>query len=108
MANCGKCGTANKDGTKFCKACGSVLAAQDALSVANCPDCASSLPPGAKFCKKCGCAAPSAPLSTVSQEVFRPASLRSGRRRWVQIRIVSSQHLRLTRARRIAVVVAIH
>lgn len=68
MANCGKCGTANKDGVKFCKACGSGIAAPDPVAAGSCLNCASALPPGAKFCKKCGHAVAGAalrePLST--------------------------------------------
>ena len=62
MASCGKCGTDNRETVKFCKSCGTSLAA----SVANqgaCISCAAPLQVGAKFCKKCGATVAPASLS---------------------------------------------
>lgn len=53
MASCGKCGTENKDGVKFCRSCGASMAAP-APEAGICATCASPLAPGAKFCRKCG------------------------------------------------------
>src|SRR5262245_53199372 len=44
---CTSCGTANREGAKFCDACGT------ALPVA-CPSCETANRPGAKFCNECG------------------------------------------------------
>jgi len=53
MASCGKCGSENKDGAKFCKSCG-IPMAELAVSKNSCLSCSAPLVPGAKFCKKCG------------------------------------------------------
>src|SRR6266581_6747034 len=44
---CTSCGTANREGAKFCDACGT------ALPLA-CPACGTANRPGAKFCNECG------------------------------------------------------
>src|SRR5215470_6784187 len=44
---CTSCGTENRDGAKFCDACGT------ALPLA-CPSCGTANRPGAKFCNECG------------------------------------------------------
>src|SRR5215470_5548753 len=57
---CTSCGTANRDGAKFCDACGTPLPLL-------CPSCGTANRPGAKFCNECG-----APL-TGQQSVPLPA-----------------------------------
>src|SRR6516165_9471760 len=44
---CPSCGTANREGAKFCDACGTVLPVA-------CPSCGTANRPGAKFCNECG------------------------------------------------------
>ncbi len=44
---CAVCGTANREGRKFCIECGAPLAAA-------CPSCSAPLEAGAKFCGECG------------------------------------------------------
>jgi len=44
---CTSCGTANRDGAKFCDACGTPLPLA-------CPSCGKANRPGAKFCNECG------------------------------------------------------
>ena len=44
---CTSCGTANRDGAKFCDACGTPLPL-------SCPACGIENRPGAKFCHDCG------------------------------------------------------
>jgi membrane protease subunit (stomatin/prohibitin family) len=46
---CGKCGTANPAGSKFCNNCGSVLSA-----ATKCSKCGFENAVGAKFCNNCG------------------------------------------------------
>jgi class 3 adenylate cyclase len=45
--NCPGCGNANRDGARFCIACGASLALR-------CPSCGNELPTGARFCDGCG------------------------------------------------------
>ncbi|MGQ0466999.1 MAG: adenylate/guanylate cyclase domain-containing protein [Sporichthyaceae bacterium] len=47
MADCQSCGTANRDGRKFCAECGAALAVA-------CPSCACVNEPGERFCGECG------------------------------------------------------
>src|SRR6478752_1634193 len=47
MAVCTACGTANREGRKFCSACGSPLAQ-------GCPACGAAFEPGDAFCGECG------------------------------------------------------
>jgi len=56
---CPSCGTANRDGAKFCDACGTALPL-------SCPSCGTANRPGAKFCNECGAAL------TGQQSVPRP------------------------------------
>ena len=44
---CGKCGSDNREGRKFCAKCGSPLAR-------SCPKCGASNEPGEDFCGDCG------------------------------------------------------
>src|SRR5215471_6414867 len=44
---CTSCGTANREGAKFCDACGTVLPVA-------CPSCGTANRPGAKYCNECG------------------------------------------------------
>jgi hypothetical protein len=73
MASCGNCGTENKENVKFCKACGTLMAASVAVPVA-CHSCAAPLLPGAKFCKKCGTAVVS-PLPAAVQAPVAPVEV---------------------------------
>jgi class 3 adenylate cyclase/predicted ATPase len=57
---CTSCGTANREGAKFCDACGT------ALPLA-CPSCGTANRPGAKFCNECGA------VLTAQREVPLPA-----------------------------------
>ena len=45
--SCTSCGTANREGAKFCDACGTPLPL-------SCPSCGTANRPGAKFCNECG------------------------------------------------------
>lgn len=47
---CGKCGTANPQGTRFCAECGGNLPGAGNP----CPGCQTENPAGAKFCQQCG------------------------------------------------------
>src|SRR5215470_10758468 len=44
---CTSCGTANREGAKFCDACGAPLPLA-------CPSCGTANRPGAQFCDECG------------------------------------------------------
>src|SRR5712671_620622 len=57
---CTSCGTENRDGAKFCDACGTPLPL-------SCPACGTANRPGAKFCNECGASL------TGQQSVPRPA-----------------------------------
>src|SRR5580700_8963149 len=46
---CGKCGTDNREGRRFCAACGAALAVK-------CAACGASNEPDEKFCGECGTA----------------------------------------------------
>src|SRR5579883_2031181 len=81
---CPRCGTENRDGSVFCKECGSTLSAPQDLGFAPvtmtnanlCPSCGATLAPNAAFCGNCGAtlasaaAPPPAPGATV---IERPA-----------------------------------
>jgi class 3 adenylate cyclase/tetratricopeptide (TPR) repeat protein len=63
--NCQSCGTENREGRKFCAACGRRLAVA-------CPACATSNEPGEQYCGECGTAlSPSTPTVAAG---FKPAS----------------------------------
>lgn len=51
MSECGSCGAASPDGTRFCRDCGASLAVA-------CPACGEPSPPGFRFCGSCGTALP--------------------------------------------------
>src|SRR5215470_9277151 len=59
---CTSCGTENRDGAKFCDACGTPLPLP-------CPSCKTANRPGAKFCNECGTSL------TGQQSVPRPAQV---------------------------------
>lgn len=46
---CESCGTENRPGARFCKACGAALVAPE-----SCPACGTDLPDGGRFCSNCG------------------------------------------------------
>jgi hypothetical protein len=51
MIYCPKCGTANRDGSRFCNECGERLGTQTRL---RCPDCGTYNPLQSVFCSECG------------------------------------------------------
>jgi class 3 adenylate cyclase len=63
--HCPRCQHENREGARFCAACGSSFASQ-------CPACGSAPPPGATFCDHCG-----TPLTkTTTSAVLPPLALR--------------------------------
>ncbi|MEA2461840.1 MAG: hypothetical protein QOH90_2017, partial [Actinomycetota bacterium] len=66
MVFCTSCGTQNRDGSKFCRSCGTALDA-------GCVNCGAPLQPGDQFCVECGTpvAGASAASTTVSLEETR-------------------------------------
>src|SRR5215510_14247527 len=73
---CTSCGTANRDGAKFCDACGT------ALPLA-CPSCGMENRPGAKFCNECGASltgqrlvpSPAQDMSTLTTPTEQPTQV---------------------------------
>ena len=68
---CSKCGTENLDSDKFCKSCGTSLAAPVANAatstvVCSCPACQHESLPSAKFCANCGTKMNTATVAPVS------------------------------------------
>ncbi len=57
MIYCPECGTANRDGSKFCNECGTSLAPREIT----CPSCGTVNPPLSKFCNECGSRLAAAP-----------------------------------------------
>jgi len=51
MVYCPGCGTANRDGSRFCNACGTKL---PTMTSSLCPTCGTPNPPHSLFCEKCG------------------------------------------------------
>jgi hypothetical protein len=51
MIYCPGCGTANRDGSRFCNECGTKL---PTLTSSLCPTCGTPNPPHSLFCEKCG------------------------------------------------------
>ncbi len=51
MIYCPSCGTANRDGSRFCNECGTKL---PTLTSSLCPTCGTPNPPHSLFCEKCG------------------------------------------------------
>jgi hypothetical protein len=51
MIYCPSCGTANRDGSRFCNECGTKL---PTLTSALCSTCGTPNPPNSLFCEKCG------------------------------------------------------
>jgi len=73
MLYCGKCGTENPDGQRFCGSCGAPLHAAQASSPISCGQCGAQNPQGTTFCGNCG-----APLLEVTQPSLRPVQLPTG------------------------------
>src|SRR5512138_1322974 len=51
MIYCPSCGTANRDGSRFCNECGTKL---PTMTSSLCPVCGTPNPPHSLFCEKCG------------------------------------------------------
>src|SRR5512139_4102399 len=51
MIYCPSCGTANRDGSRFCNECGTKL---PTVTSSLCPTCGTLNPPHSLFCEKCG------------------------------------------------------
>ena len=51
---CGKCGTANPVGAKFCSNCGAQQETPQAAATVECPACHARVQAGNKFCSNCG------------------------------------------------------
>src|SRR5512141_1473950 len=51
MIYCPSCGTANRDGSRFCNECGTKL---PTMTSSLCPTCGTPNPPHSLFCEKCG------------------------------------------------------
>jgi hypothetical protein len=51
MVYCPGCGTANRDGSRFCNECGTKL---PTMTSSLCPTCGTPNPPHSLFCEKCG------------------------------------------------------
>ena len=51
MIYCSTCGTANRDGSRFCNECGTKL---PTTTSSLCPMCGTANPPNSLFCEKCG------------------------------------------------------
>src|SRR5262249_21127927 len=64
---CTSCGTANRDGAKFCDACGTPLPLA-------CPSCGTTNRPGAKFCNECGASLTGQQSVPPTQEVPTPTA----------------------------------
>ncbi|MBV8357395.1 MAG: AAA family ATPase [Deltaproteobacteria bacterium] len=65
---CGKCGSDNRRGRKFCTNCGTPL-------VATCPKCGAAIQPDEKFCGECGAAIGASAASTLSSVQPKPLQL---------------------------------
>jgi hypothetical protein len=65
MIYCPKCGTANRDGSKFCNECGEKLGTQTQLK---CPECGALNSVQNVFCTECGARLPSAPVAAPGAE----------------------------------------
>src|SRR5215813_15205867 len=64
---CTSCGTANREGAKFCDACGTPLPLA-------CPSCGTENRPGAKFCNECGTSLTGQRSVPPAQEVPTPTT----------------------------------
>src|SRR5512143_341756 len=51
MVYCPGCGTANRDGSRFCNECGTKM---PTMTSSLCPTCGTPNPPHSLFCEKCG------------------------------------------------------
>src|SRR5512147_1412361 len=51
MVYCSSCGTANRDGSRFCNDCGAKLPSGTSV---RCPQCGTPNSPADTFCEKCG------------------------------------------------------
>ncbi len=65
---CAACGAENKDGRRFCSACGASLAA-------GCPACGAPVEPGDRFCGACGASLPESAASAAPAGEMRPVSV---------------------------------
>jgi class 3 adenylate cyclase/tetratricopeptide (TPR) repeat protein len=71
---CGRCGTENRAGRKFCSSCGAGLAL-------GCPNCGAPNEPGERFCGECGTSLPesaTAPSAATGATAARPGSPTGG------------------------------
>ncbi|HZT53133.1 MAG TPA: zinc-ribbon domain-containing protein, partial [Gaiellaceae bacterium] len=66
---CPACGTENREGRKFCSACGSGLAPA-------CPSCGAPADPGDRFCGECGAALADAQPTDTAPPAAEPAAER--------------------------------
>ncbi len=76
MTACASCGTAMREGARFCPSCGAPA------GPARCTVCAAELRPGARFCGKCGqavgaVATPAVPVAARSSPFGRPSPVRA-------------------------------
>ncbi len=65
--DCSSCGKGNREGARFCRACGTPLSVL-------CRGCGADLLPDAKFCDRCGAAAGAEPIAA-SPASYTPATL---------------------------------
>ena len=84
---CGSCGSATRDGQRFCEACGAALEKK-------CPGCGATAPAVARFCGTCGStfpvdsgtpANPTAPASVVTPAETLPLKPGEGERRQLTV-----------------------
>src|SRR5215469_11409717 len=77
---CPHCGTVNRDGSAFCKDCGTTMAPPADVSFAPvtmtninlCPNCGAALAPDAAFCGNCGMTAGASPPTAAPPPPFEP------------------------------------
>ncbi|WP_436637002.1 adenylate/guanylate cyclase domain-containing protein [Microbaculum sp. FT89] len=65
---CAACGADNKEGRRFCAACGAALAA-------GCPACGAPVEPGDRFCGACGSALPDTAEAAAPAGEMRPVTV---------------------------------
>ncbi len=65
--NCPGCGQENREGARFCNACGRPLEAR-------CPSCGQSVAPGARFCDGCGVPLTATPPAAATRPTRAPVS----------------------------------
>ncbi|MFO1122908.1 MAG: adenylate/guanylate cyclase domain-containing protein [Hyphomicrobiales bacterium] len=79
--NCSSCGTANRDGRRFCASCGAPLAV-------TCTACGFQNEGGARFCGGCGSNLSSRPASETAEVVAAPAPAEGADRRPVSVMFI--------------------